>query len=167
MKMDSKLMVSQVDSLCIIQKDHSDWASEAPRMDLIYGNAYLVIAAASSASPDQGIFQDRPPAAKFDFSCGGVEYAVTVRERAGHTGSGPLEGRAWAFQERLLTKRVVHYTPNELTWECKTTHCCECSVDLEHYGGLTWCGPVLTKAMNRPALDVARWGALWEDVVSE
>lgn len=80
---------------------------------------------------------------------------------------GPWTDELGPFRNVCFAKHVVHYTPNELTWECKTTHCCECSVDLEHHGGLTWCGPVLTKALNGPALDVARWGALWEEVVSE
>lgn len=130
-------------------------------MHLIYGNAYLVIAATTSASPDQSIFTDRHPAAKFDFSCGGVEYAVTVREEQGHTGSGPLNGRAWTFQERLLAKRVVHYTPNELKWECKTSHRCECS-EL-NYGGFN---PALAEALNSTT-DVKTLGALWAKVVSE
>jgi hypothetical protein len=33
-----------IDSLCILQHDHADWASEAPRMGTIYRNAALVFA---------------------------------------------------------------------------------------------------------------------------
>jgi hypothetical protein len=38
----------------------------------------------------------------------------------------PLVRRAWVYQERLLSRRIVHFTPHALVWEC--THCasCEC-----------------------------------------
>lgn len=135
-------------------------------MNFIYGNAYLVIAATASASPDQGIFTERRPAAKFDFSCGNVDYAVTVREKTDHTGfndlsEAPLHGRAWTFQERLLARRVIHYTPNELTWECKALFCCECSVS--QYGGLN---PDITSALS-DTTDVETMGAVWTNIVSE
>jgi hypothetical protein len=38
----------------------------------------------------------------------------------------PLLRRAWAFQERLLATRIVHFADHELVWECKQTQRCEC-----------------------------------------
>jgi hypothetical protein len=38
----------------------------------------------------------------------------------------PLLGRAWAFHERLLATRIVHFADHELVWECKQTQRCEC-----------------------------------------
>lgn len=38
----------------------------------------------------------------------------------------PLLERAWAFQERLLATRIVHFTEHELIWECKKSQRCEC-----------------------------------------
>jgi hypothetical protein len=32
----------------------------------------------------------------------------------------PLNSRAWVFQERLLSKRILHFARNELLWECST-----------------------------------------------
>lgn len=37
-----------------------------------------------------------------------------------------LASRAWIFQERLLSTRVLHYTSSELVWECKTVATCQC-----------------------------------------
>ncbi|OAP65200.1 hypothetical protein AYL99_01172 [Fonsecaea erecta] len=34
--------------------------------------------------------------------------------------------RAWCFQERLLASRVLHFTADELVWECRTGSDCEC-----------------------------------------
>ncbi|KAL5375950.1 hypothetical protein DPSP01_010817 [Paraphaeosphaeria sporulosa] len=42
-------------------------------------------------------------------------------------GSWPLMQRAWAFQERLLSPRVLHLGPSELVWECQEHTRCECS----------------------------------------
>ncbi|KAI8624349.1 heterokaryon incompatibility protein-domain-containing protein [Xylariaceae sp. FL1651] len=131
-----------VDALCIIQLDKSDWESESLRMASIYGNAFLVIAATESNSPGDGIFAPRPAVVRFDFHRAGKIYPVHVRRRDDHStwrqrarvvSSSPvprlpvLHTRAWAFQERMLACRVVHFTSNELVWECNT-HCrCECS----------------------------------------
>jgi len=38
----------------------------------------------------------------------------------------PLLQRAWAFQERLLSKRLVHFGDEELHWECLSKTTCEC-----------------------------------------
>jgi hypothetical protein len=117
-------------------------------MQSIYGNAYLVIAATQSSTPADGIFSSRDPATSFPFPCARIAkpFDVTVRRRIEHDlwldrgGIGfhgpnavdvPLHARAWAFQERLLAQRVVHFAKDELVFECKT-HCrCECS-------GLSW-----------------------------
>lgn len=38
----------------------------------------------------------------------------------------PLSSRDWAFQERLLASRYVHFTSDELFWECRISVTCEC-----------------------------------------
>jgi hypothetical protein len=37
-----------------------------------------------------------------------------------------LFGRAWAFQERLLSPKAVHFTRQEMMWECSSSVACEC-----------------------------------------
>lgn len=37
----------------------------------------------------------------------------------------PLNQRAWVLQERLLAPRVLHFGPEQLTWECKEIDCAE------------------------------------------
>ena len=62
---------------------------------------------------------------------------VTVREVLPHdhleigaaTSSAnrmPLFQRAWAFQERLLSPRTLHFTGQEMMWECRASTRCEC-----------------------------------------
>lgn len=38
----------------------------------------------------------------------------------------PLMTRAWAYQERLLSSRLVHFTTTEIMWECADLLTCEC-----------------------------------------
>lgn len=44
----------------------------------------------------------------------------------------PLLWRVWMCQERRLSKRMLHFTANELAWECREGTACECSPNLEH-----------------------------------
>lgn len=37
-----------------------------------------------------------------------------------------LSSRAWTLQERLLSRRTIHYTSGELVWECRQDLHCQC-----------------------------------------
>lgn len=50
----------RIDSLCIVQDDPSDWATESAKIADIYSSATLTIMAASASSGDDGCFQERP-----------------------------------------------------------------------------------------------------------
>lgn len=141
-----------IDSICIIQDDAGDWRKECPKMASVYGNAYLVISATSASDGRGGLFRPRPQARRVEYgtlSGHSIRVAVTAKTlpspirpggrrpplthdvwKAGDaywTADGlPLFERAWAFQERLLARRVVHYTPTELVWECRSAAACEC-----------------------------------------
>lgn len=38
----------------------------------------------------------------------------------------PTLSRGWIYQERLLARRVLHFGPQELHWECMTESICQC-----------------------------------------
>jgi hypothetical protein len=138
-----------IDACCIIQGDHDDWVNEVPRMGTIYGNVYLVIADTLASNPSKGIFSPSLPSYTFNFTLAGKQYRMCIKEQTEHDfwinrhstfdcfwgriggmkadASMPLLGRGWTFQERLLAKRVLHYTPRELIWECRTRSDCECA----------------------------------------
>ncbi|KAF1847215.1 HET-domain-containing protein [Cucurbitaria berberidis CBS 394.84] len=118
-----------IDSLCIIQDVPSDWKYEAHRMATVYGNAICnlsflfppgdepeprcdprawipcVLRPASSSRP--GIY---------------MEHETNVYTRLRNSNriprDWPLFGRAWTFQEYLLSPRTLLIGSQNLMWQC-------------------------------------------------
>ncbi|OPB46585.1 hypothetical protein A0O28_0067070 [Trichoderma guizhouense] len=133
-----------IDSLCIIQDSTSDWRAEAARMADIYSRAYFTIAALSAKNSKEGCFptHDHKYEAHYltPVSFQGKPASVFVRQDHGHPGgyfmsqntvlgrgpTQPLLDRAWVFQERNLSLRVVYFGKTEIFWECRTAGYCGC-----------------------------------------
>ncbi|CAH0045699.1 unnamed protein product [Clonostachys solani] len=122
-----------IDSLCIIQDSEEDWRHESALMGKVYSNSSLNIMATDSKDGTQGLFRDRNPL--------DLQHCVV---RAGWTGiapesfyiydwmtwdnpivRAPLNGRGWVLQERILSPRVLHFSHNQLAWECHEKDACE------------------------------------------
>jgi Heterokaryon incompatibility protein (HET) len=126
-----------IDSICIIQGDDADWASEAIRMAEYYQQSLLTLAATQAAeeNEDRGLFFNRDTESIRDLvrmpyrDISGqsrgyfyvhkrvapveVVYNFMVRQSA-------LMKRGWIFQEEMLSRRVVHFLSYELFFECAT-----------------------------------------------
>ncbi|KAI0813989.1 HET-domain-containing protein [Xylaria sp. FL0064] len=127
-----------IDVLCIIQDSSIDWQVESSRMAQIYQNSYITLAATQSSSDCVG-FLRRSRTTYNEYSwhgmCHGEIYRLGIRPRLPHwSGTDlthwaqdyPLLTRAWAFQERILSPRVLHFCKQELMWECAQAIRCEC-----------------------------------------
>lgn len=44
---------------------------------------------------------------------------------------GPLSSRGWTLQERELSSRILHYTKDQILWECRECTASEASPTLE------------------------------------
>ncbi|KAJ8071961.1 hypothetical protein OCU04_002263 [Sclerotinia nivalis] len=128
-----------IDSLCIIQNNAMEWRRESSHMSMVYGNALLVLAASISPGDELGMIRERPYSYChiIDFNCNGGPLSLRMQPWIFHSNTnhdyppfydGPLAERAWAFQERLLGRRVLLFNRNELLWECKEVWRCECGV---------------------------------------
>jgi hypothetical protein len=143
-----------IDALCIVQDDPVDWQLESSKMADVYEGAVVTIAAAWASDCTNGCFHRRyhwcgrhnqqlPQTAvdedliSFNHHLStGQRQTVYIGRRYDHettdpvllesSQSSPLYKRAWTFQERLLSRRLLHYTRSELTWECRTGLQCEC-----------------------------------------
>ena len=126
-----------IDALCIIQDDPADWAREAARMNDVYGFAYLTIAATSATSSTDG-FLRRPEEMVSSipyYKDTGTEPAsrlILAYQQIGDQGSwasnietARWNTRGWTLQERLLSKRVLHFAERKMFWECRSTDASE------------------------------------------
>ena len=113
-----------IDSLCIIQDSKSDWEKEASKMATVYVGAVVTLSALGSPDSNGGFYL-RPPKEKTDFvyrhdiTLGSQRYRVFVCAPNSPHISGPLMERAWTYQERELSPRILHFGRHNLIWECK------------------------------------------------
>ncbi|KAF5556281.1 hypothetical protein FNAPI_5804 [Fusarium napiforme] len=117
------------------QRHKVDWSYGAARLGQYYKNATLTIAASGAISSRQGLFLDRP-ALEYDPR----PVTLTINKISGGTShlevhpaspswelsiqNVPLLTRGWAIQERVLSRRILHFGGSCLLWECcelKTT----------------------------------------------
>jgi hypothetical protein len=100
----------------------------------IYTNAYLTIAATASKDGNGGCFSrenssigDRKMrssvlrVAEYDMQKDDYFRGFGQPHNQGRRPSDfPLLNRAWVYQERTLSARVIHFTHDELVWECNS-----------------------------------------------
>ncbi|KAF2173987.1 hypothetical protein M409DRAFT_16258 [Zasmidium cellare ATCC 36951] len=124
-----------IDALCILQDNEEDWRAESMKMDQVYGNARLTIAAFRASSDMEGFLGDRDSQPIWAF-CGTISYIdekypvymvdedemrkfkFYIHEPQGPLGKQPLASRGWAIQERLMSRRIVYFTSNRMIWQC-------------------------------------------------
>lgn len=117
-----------IDSLCIIQKNETDWRVEADKMGSIYQSAYITLAATAS----RDAFEPFIPSDKrwcqkaYDFPCelnnrdqGEFSFIVGHANPETHVKNARLNTRGWVLQERLLSRRILHFARDQIYWECR------------------------------------------------
>lgn len=142
-----------IDALCIVQDDAAEKLEASLGLDDIFGNAFLTIAATSAADTAGGLYSRiaQPFKIQATDSKGSLS-KIYVREQPSHYSfkapfnegahmndwelpfnmspeanlHTPLLRRAWAYSERLLSPRVLHFTDSEMILECRGAYQCEC-----------------------------------------
>ncbi len=116
-----KVQYLWIDSLCILQDSVGDWNIESIKMGEYYRCSYLTISALGSAHSHWGILNLR--AHDKAISLLGEKH-VFARDGGfswdWEFANSPLSKRAWAFQERLMSTRILHFGKSEMFWECST-----------------------------------------------
>ncbi|CCT73114.1 related to tol protein [Fusarium fujikuroi IMI 58289] len=138
-------------------KHKDDWSYEAARFGQYYENATLTIAATGAISSQQGLFLDRPAllfdpkpvTLKLKKNSGGTRdvsilppsplWEMSIR-------NSPLLTRGWATQERVLSKRILHFGANSLLWECRECKTTEANPESSD--------PTIFKYQNEQFIDV-------------
>ncbi|CZR69448.1 uncharacterized protein PAC_19348 [Phialocephala subalpina] len=112
-----------IDSLCIIQDSQQDWEVESARMSYVYSNSHVTLAASRAVSDAQGFLQARTPETII------FEPTPGIVLNHGDRRQGPCEDvpfrktplcrRAWAVQERYLSRRTIFFDDSQTFWACQ------------------------------------------------
>lgn len=135
-----------IDSLCIIQDDDEDWATESVLMSSIHGCSSLNIAASKAKDGSEGIFVPRNAKSvekiqlylqsgpvkegstamlPVDESCPGIMYyCAPIDTWKKKVSNSALGKRAWVLQERFLSPRTLFFS-TQLLWTCGSLTACE------------------------------------------
>ncbi|KJK79203.1 hypothetical protein H634G_05443 [Metarhizium anisopliae BRIP 53293] len=122
-----------IDSLCIIQRgdEGADWQREATKMAGYYQYSLFTVAA-TSATEELGLFPPRisntPRIARLPYSdkdgCRHGHFYIysynweVDKQYISFIQDSELLSRGWVFQEWLLSRRIVYFTPAGIFWEC-------------------------------------------------
>jgi hypothetical protein len=107
----------------------ADWDRESAKMSEVYANAYLTVAATLSHSCSDGFLVPRRTVSSSPLimELNGERYPINVRQVLSDEEANPLHARGWAFQELIVSPRVLSFAYDEIQWYCRTTQFCECS----------------------------------------
>ena len=112
-----------IDCLCIIQDSVDDWTTESAVMGRIYEGACCTILAAAAATAHEGCFWQRNPLSYSPCRVAGNAedglFACDARTTLNQSFDKPLYRRAWTFQERLLSARVIEFHRFGVEWRCR------------------------------------------------
>ncbi|KAH8594451.1 heterokaryon incompatibility protein-domain-containing protein [Bisporella sp. PMI_857] len=132
-----------IDSMCIMQNDEADWLHEAGKMFNVYLNSFVTIGAISGKDSNAGLWGrsvDRDPNLIATLRLRGKAWPLYIRQQhlpfyewreKSYFSSEyyPLFGRAWAYQERLISPRVLLFSDSELAFQCISKVSCQCGAD--------------------------------------
>ncbi|KAK3391247.1 heterokaryon incompatibility protein-domain-containing protein [Podospora didyma] len=120
-----------IDALCIIQEGPDcDWDSEAKAMADIFAGAYCTIAASSARGWGDGFLKPQPDPPGIGVQ-GTPSTPTCTCDFGKDVDEGALMKRAWVLQERVLSRRIIHFTAAHTYCECGDGVLCEQLTKLE------------------------------------
>ncbi|KAF1850450.1 uncharacterized protein K460DRAFT_390954 [Cucurbitaria berberidis CBS 394.84] len=119
-----------IDSLCILQDSENDWKTECQRMEDVFSFANVTLSATCSSGVKDGFIRPdsiqnfrRRTAYPLDFITRDRErtrfyLCDAIDDFKRDVEDSELSTRGWVFQERALSRRIIHFTKTQLYWEC-------------------------------------------------
>lgn len=119
-----KIRYLWVDSLCIVQNDLEHKVEQLSQMSAIYFNAFFTIIAADGRDADHGLrgsHADTIP--RRDLTALNFPNDVRLYLRGlfqYEESEAPWNSRAWMYQERVLSHRLLVFVRDTVFWQCRT-----------------------------------------------
>ena len=113
-----------IDSFCIIQDDREDWAAESQKMGDVYEKAYCNIAATGAKDGKPGFLDTRkeePIYVRVPAADQAHYFYFTNQANSdfeAYVSQVKLNTRGWVMQERVLSRRTIHFATDMWYWEC-------------------------------------------------
>lgn len=111
-----------VDTLCIIQDDEMSKKMYINRMDIVYHCALLTVIAMEGSDSNTGLsrMHAEGQVPKLHTKIGDTTLFVGPASLRGNADASRYETRGWTLQERVLSKRCIYFTSQEMIFQCKT-----------------------------------------------
>ncbi|KAK8044395.1 hypothetical protein PG993_004419 [Apiospora rasikravindrae] len=123
-----------VDALCIVQDDDRSKAVYIPRMDQIYGNAFVTLVTLYNRAPDgsalPGVTHPRA-LVQSPVDIAGLHVVPRLPPLISVEQSSVWNSRAWTFQEGIFSRRYLFFAEHQVFWQCRTAYHSEDCAD-EH-----------------------------------
>lgn len=129
-----------VDALCIVQDDPHDLATQIPIMGQIYARSILTIVAAASDNAGSGLTGVGKQARSYQKHSGPLKGGTLLKRCSPKPKEDPTDvysgeqhylassrwnNRGWTFQEKMLSRRCLFFTEEQVYWECQCASWCE------------------------------------------
>lgn len=115
-----------IDSFCIIQDDRDDWRAESQNMGNIYEQAYCNIAATGAEDGQTGFLKNRNPEytlVRIPSSKAKRDYVYFSNQPNSDfnksVSQAKINTRGWVLQERILSRRTIHFAKDQWYLECR------------------------------------------------
>ncbi|KAI9728595.1 MAG: hypothetical protein M1834_007623 [Cirrosporium novae-zelandiae] len=111
-----------VDALCIKQDDEADKRLLINNMDVIYSSAIFTIVAAAGKDADAGLpglhLDSSRPVLDAIENIQGLNLGIARRPFVDSITESTWEERGWTFQEKILSKRLMIFTDEQVFFHC-------------------------------------------------
>ncbi|OJA10845.1 hypothetical protein AZE42_06127, partial [Rhizopogon vesiculosus] len=110
-----------IDALCIVQDDRKDKDNQIGAMDLVYGKSVFTIFAAGGTSvrdPLPGVRPGTREPQQEIAKIQGLHLAVPLDRPSEARMRSEWNTRGWTYQELMLSRRRIFFTPSYMHFEC-------------------------------------------------